>query len=134
MQAQSAISQQSAANSEALRIEAYHLALGVLSIFETVFPDALTPRMALPVVLDVANGTHDYTTMQVVREWVQSAIDDALVVESETDPADLYPIHAAVMAISAVGMALDPVINLEELHIAVDKALRYAPTQSRRVH
>lgn len=134
MHTASATQHQPQTHSEALRHEAYHLALSVLPIFETVFPDNETPRMALQMALDVAEGRHDYSTMQVVREWLQDAIDTALVVESETQPESLYPIHAAVNAVMAVGFALDPVINLEAMHAVADKALFFAPVHSRRTH
>jgi hypothetical protein len=123
-----------APNSEALRLEAYHIGESVLPIFEAIFPNILTPRMALPVALDVVNGIHDYHTMAVANEYLQGAIDDAHAATSEVGPDAVWDYHAACMAATTISLALAPVVDLGAVQHAASEALRWSSSPSRRTH
>lgn len=109
------------------RMEAYHIAESVLDIYESVFPDDLRLRMTMPGAYDYVTGLINEKQLAEHRNLAQAVLDDVGILASQADTESAWVLHPAVMAAYAIAMALDPEINMSEIHHKAGEAFKYAP-------
>ncbi len=111
---------------QATHVEAVKMVLSVLDIYRAAYPTDGRLAMAMDIAKRNALTFCTQQEVQVARNTIQSALDDASVQAEECEQADVPKYWAAAEVAEAASYLFDSVIDISAIELCVTAARKYA--------